>query len=503
MGAENISIEILSATLKRHKHKTCLVFDRALFNDKQYFPVKPLSKIFNQDKKMIKEIIAIDPDIVAFSVFTDIFQWTLRIASCIKKSINPHIIFGGIHPTCVPDLVISYPQVDSLCIGEGDDSLVELADSIDNGEIDYSIKNLWFRKDGQIIKNPPRPLIEDLDTTPMPDKELFEPYWDIKDYYLTVTNKGCISKCTFCSQGFLYGWEKENKLGKFIREKSVDYVLEEFKWARKKYNIRYIDIKNNILSASRRWTEDFLARFPGEIGIPFRIMGHPILLNEEYCKGLKEAGCHHVQVGVETIDPKIRSDILDRRETNEQILEAINNLEKVGINYSLDFIFGLPGQNSEDITRELKIIAPLRHMVRASIFWLEYFPAYPITGYAHDRRLIDDNQLQRINTGYQENYMSTGSVEDNEQKKLLKNAMLCFRLAPVTPAFIMNRIISYKLYRIFRYMPQTVVIGVVDVIVSWLRRDYWANYAMKSYLMEIINRITKDYFRKKNTCCGR
>lgn len=492
MGAENISLETLSAMLKQHGHKTTLAFDRSLFNDANYFPIPFLAKIFDSKRATIRKIIDSKPDLLAFSVFADNYQWALSISREVKKILNVPIIFGGIHPTTCPDLVISEDCVDIICLGEGEYPLLELVESMQEKSIDHTIKNLWFSDNGTIIRNPVRQLIGDLDELPIIDKTLFDGYIPIKDYYLTVTSKGCIATCAYCSQNFLKKWEMGK--GQFLREKSVDKVIEELKVMKKRYGYKRVDIKNNILSGSKKWTFEFAEKYKKEIGVPFRIMGHPKTITTETMSVLKDAGLWHVQLGIESFNTKIRTEVLQRHETNEEILGALQTMDDNGVYYSVDIMVGLPGETETDIVKTIKILAKCKNLARASIFWLEYLPGVDITKMARQWGLIDDGDLKKINDGLQENYLSTGSVGDGKRMVNLKNYHLIFRILPMTPEPVINFILNYNLQRLFRFMPQTIVLVFVDVLVSFVVKDHYALFAMKSYFWELGRRV-KERFR--------
>jgi len=490
MGAENISLEALSTMLKKYGHETTLAFDRSLFNDANYFPIPFLAKIFDSKKATIRKIIDSKPDLVAFSVFADNYQWALYISREVKERLDVPIIFGGIHPTTCPDNVICEDCVDIICLGEGEYPLLELVESMNNN-VDHTIKNLWFKENGNIIKNPVRQLINNLDELPIIDKELFEGYIPIKDYYLTVTSKGCIATCAYCSQNFLKKWEMGK--GQFLREKSVDRVIEELKMMKDRYRYKRVDIKNNILSGSKKWTFEFAEKYKKEIGVPFRIMGHPKTIAPDTMRVLKEAGLWHVQLGIESFNTKIRADLLQRYETNEEILVALKTMDDEGVYYSVDIMVGLPGETEQESIHAIKALAKCKNLARASIFWLEYLPGVDITKTARKWGLIGDDDLKKINDGLQENYLSTGSVGEGKRMINLKNYHLIFRILPMTPEPVINFILNYNLQRLFRFMPQTIVLVFVDVLVSFVVNDHYALFAMKSYFWELGRRV-KDRF---------
>ena len=493
MGAENISLEAISAVLKNDGHEVQLAFDRALFCDAQYFSIPWLARLLDVKSQVVRQVVDAKPDLLCVSVFADNYQWALDLCRRVKRETDVTVVFGGIHPTTVPERVIQEDCVDIICVGEGDQAIADLAASIDRGRIDHSINNLWFKKDGEIIRNPPRPNAN-LDDLPMIDKELFEDYIPYRHYYLTITNRGCVRRCAFCSENFKERWESENQLGQFMRDTSVEKVIAEFRYMREKYGLTYIDIKNNVLSGSRKWTLEFLKRYKEEIGLPFRIMGYPRLLTKEVTQALGAAGCHHIQMGIESFNETIRKEILLRPETNDQVREAIQNMEDARLGYSTDFILGLPGETEQDLTDAIQLLNGRKGLRRVSIFWLEYLPGVYITELAQRMGLIGTRELENIEQGKQQNYLAHGSIEDTQKVRQLKNYHLMFRILPIAPAPLIDFILAHKLHRTFRFLPQTPIIILVDLLVSFVKRDYYALWAIRTYLFEVKRRAKARIF---------
>lgn len=493
MGAENISLEAISAALKADGHLVQLAFDRALFNDGQYFSVPWLARLLDVKDAVVRQIVAARPDLLCVSVFADNYQWALDLCRRVKREIAVTVVFGGIHPTTVPERVIAEDCVDVICVGEGDVAIRELAASLERGAVDYGIRNLWFKRDGEVVRNPPRPNAS-LDTLPMIDKALFEDYIPYHRYYLTVTNRGCVRRCAFCAENFKERWEREHELGTFMRDTSVDKVIAEFQYMRRRYGLRYIDIKNNVLSGSKKWTLEFLRRYRDEVGLPFRIMGYPRLLTREVTQALRDAGCHHVQMGIESFNESIRTEVLLRPETNQQVRDALQNLEDAGIGYSTDFILGLPGESEQDLVDAIRLLAGRRHLRRASIFWLEYLPGVSITERAQRLGLIGPRELENIEQGRQQNYLAHGSVEDRETVRHLKNYHVIFRILPVAPRGLVEWVLRHRLQRWFRFLPQTPIIILVDLAVSVAKRDYYAIWAIRTYAFELRRRLRARWF---------
>ena len=137
-------------------------------------------------------------DVVAFSSFTHNFEKALEIAGFIKQRF-PHlkIIFGGIHPTLCPEEVIACPEIDAICIGEGENALKEYLDSLKKDK-EPLVDGIWFKdKNGSIVRNPMRPFQKDIDSLRFPNWD----YWNMEYYikYIDMEKIGFISSrgCPF------------------------------------------------------------------------------------------------------------------------------------------------------------------------------------------------------------------------------------------------------------------------------------------------------------------
>ncbi|MDD5746719.1 MAG: cobalamin-dependent protein, partial [Candidatus Omnitrophica bacterium] len=200
---ERLGIEYLSGVLKAHGHEVRLFIDDKLFDD-EYISSRYLSGIFDSKKRIVSELKVYKPDLIGLSMLTTFYGWACSMAALIKREMNVPIIFGGIHPTIVPERVIANDNVDIVCVGEGEYPLLELVQSMERGAIDYGIKNLWFKNGGRIIANDIRPLLGDLNELPFADKEIFysaRPHY-AQTYYI-VTGRGCAHACSYCGHSYL------------------------------------------------------------------------------------------------------------------------------------------------------------------------------------------------------------------------------------------------------------------------------------------------------------
>lgn len=493
MGCENISLEYLSASLKKAGHSVCLAYDPSLFDDKNYFYKPGLARIFDQRKNVVKRILRQKPDILGISVFSSNYQWALDIARQVKAVSNPLVIFGGIHPTAEPDEVLGNECVDAICRDEGDHAIVKLADSLEKGTIDTSIENLWFKDKEAIVKNPMARL-QDLNSLPMPDKTLFENDIPMNYMYLTVTSKGCPFACSFCSNSFLKKIQKGR--GRFLRERSVDLVMEELLLYKKRYNYQWVDIKNNTFSATRDWTLEFLERYEKEIRCPLRVMGHPKKIDDQIAKAMKSAGVWRVQLGIESLREDIRRDVLHRKESNEDIFAAIDSLNRHKIGFSIDHMVGLPGQKDEDLEQAAVTYSKYRHVVRITPFWLQYLCGTDLMDIGKKLGVIDESALNASRLGLDHHYIYQGSVTDVEKVRTLRGFHILFRLVPTLGPKWAGWITKNKRYRIFRYLPMGPVITLVDFFASFVINDLTSISYIKTYFWTILRIFSKGKFPK-------
>lgn len=523
IGWENIALQALSAMIKKHGHEVELVYDQALFDDKNYLCIKWLARLLDQKDLVVQRIIELKPDLVGFYVQTIQYREMRKLASEIKKYYRVPVIFGGIHPHSAPEDVLlpGDPSVDMICLGEGEYPLLELCDSIDKGKIDYSIENIWFRlKNGTIIKNEMRPLIEDIDALPVIDKELFSPHVPLEHSYLACPSRGCPFMCNYCSLSFL-GREASRLKGKRVRERSVDSLIEEIKQHIKKYRSKWIDFRHPVMSVTEKWTVDFFARYKKEIGLPFRCFSHPKLISEPSVRAMKEAGCFAIQIGIECWDEEIRSVVLNRGDKNSDILKATQILERVGQYYAYDYILGLPRLprrlsdgttqplSEQEILASMKqelmgfaeFIAPLQYCYRIAPFMIQYMPGTDLIQHGINAGELNAREIQRLNEGFHDNYMAMGSMIINPKRlRLLSGYRVKLRLMSFLPPWAKKSMLKANAYKILWMAPFRLAISVLDILIAIRDRD--ATTYVKNYWWWLKKRFDKNYhlymFKKRS-----
>ena len=318
-------IGMLSAMLKTHGHQTRLQY---LFGQ---YDAAALAKTMAEWR----------PDLVAFSAVSPQYQYVRRLFRDLQP-FPAFTILGGQHATLAPECLEETDGLDAVCIGEGEYPLLELADSLANGKINYSIPNLWFKTKGQAtIRNAPRPFMENLDALPFPDRELFDYQAVIDSDFSTALfmfSRGCPYDCTFCSNHAL----RQKQPGHYVRFRSVNSALEEIRQVTSRYRIQALYFNDDCFTAQKSFLEEFCARYPREFKFPFDINARPETLNDDICRQLKEAGCRRVSIGIENGSEQFRRAVLGRRQTNDRIAEAFAACRRAGLKTKSFNIVGFP-----------------------------------------------------------------------------------------------------------------------------------------------------------------
>lgn len=486
---EDLGVEYLSASLKAKGHETILAFD-PLLSDTYLFRSKKLKKLFSYKEYILDRIKSEKPDLVAISSMSDAYPWAKETGTKIKKETGLPIIIGGMHPSSAPDYVIAEDFVDYLCLGEGEEAICELVEKIQNNEDTTNIPNIWTKKDGEIYRNDPRPVNTDLDSLPLPDKEIFcREFKGFCDYVYRINiGRGCLLKCSFCSNNVWHDLYPKQKLK---RKRSVASVIAELKEAKKKYKFKHVLIIDDWFTDDIEWLTEFAKIYKKEIGLSFACDLYPGVNNEKIIKLLKEAGCSVVALGIQTIGEDIRKNILKRHESTASIVETLKLLNKTKIFTYTDFIIGLPKQDKEELKRIGRFLNEYRPDF-SFFLWLRYYPNSPITKYAHDNNLLSDTQINEINTGkHAGSFLGDGYTYNSD------TAQMAAFLSTINllPRFLVKIILEKEYYKFF---PKSsfFTFRIMSVFVGWFKRCVHGKRGL-FYFSQVENLLFNFHFAKK------
>ena len=246
------------------------------------------------DAQWLKKIKEYAPDVIAWSLMTGSHKQIFDVNRILKSKFDFFSVMGGPHVTFVPDCV-KQKEIDAVCIGEGEGAMVELLNKMQAGEDLRDIPNFVFADpeapDG-MKRNPPRPLVQDLDGLGFPDRELLydaAPVYAQSPRKVIVTQRGCPMMCSFC---FHHAWKRTygatNK--QYVRKRSVSHVIAEVQQIRSKYPLDFVHFLDDIFNLKDAWLEEFAERWPKEVGLPFDCILMANIVKEHQIALLRKAG---------------------------------------------------------------------------------------------------------------------------------------------------------------------------------------------------------------------
>jgi len=369
----NIGAGYVIAHLKAQGHQVKLFLDPRQY-DRGYAQNGLLARALSQRRHILRRIKAFNPGMCLFSAVTANYQWALSMAEAVKRILpGTKIVFGGVHATLVPEEVRKHAFIDDVVVGDG----------ISHFGGTFDPERLW------------------------PDREIFlEQLPPIhRRYQIFMTSVGCPFNCSYC------GNEQMRKVSqfKFVR-RSVDSCIAELSNLKVR-GMRYVLFVDDILTCDKKWLLEFMPRYKRVIGLPFCCFGHPKYLDDEVVATLKVGGCHTVWIGIQTGDEGLRKNILNRPETNQEIVDASARIKKCGMKLMVDHIFGIPGESamSNDISNNLyTVIKP----DIVNCYNLLYFPKAKIIEHALALGNLTPRQVTEINEGKGAVYQITNKSQD-------------------------------------------------------------------------------------------
>ncbi len=410
-----VGVRILSACLKKEGHNVRIIF----------LPRNGAWEIYRD--KTLDEIVALatGSGLIGISLMTDDLDNVVRITQAIKKKLSVPIVWGGIHPTVVPEECLDY--VDMVCIGEGEETLVELVKKMEGGQAFLDIQGMWFKHRGEIVKNQLRPLSQDLDSIPFQDYDYEDQYilskgcirridaglmrCVLNGFYLTITSRGCPFACTYC-------WNKIfNKMYSplpVVRKRSSDNVIEELKIVKNKFPfVKFICIDDDsFFSRTREEIADFAGKYKDCIKLPFWITGAtPWTLTREKIATLVDAGMTDIRMGIQTGSKRIKK-LYKRYHSNEQIEKAIRLINEFKDKIKLpkyDIIVDNPWETEDDTIETLLLLTRLPVPYYLFIFPLTFYPGTELYVRAKKEGILSDNSKEawrKRHRNFQKTYLN-------------------------------------------------------------------------------------------------
>lgn len=322
-----------------------------------YHPVYYDAMTKNHDLEQIRRrIVQENPDYVGSTAYTSSIVDAMDVLRVAKEA-NPTVItiIGGIHANFMyRELLEEYPFLDFVVRGEGEETVVELLNTVETGGDLSEVKGIAYRDGRTVTITPTRPFVENMDYL-IPAWDLVE--WEDYTFYvlpgsrlgLVNSSRGCIHECVFCSQQKF--WFRS------YRERSAESFVAELEHLRKTYGVNVVMLSDEYPTRNReRWEKilDLMLERDVKMYLLLETCVGDIIRDADIMWKYRKAGVLHIYVGVEATS----QDTLDTFKKNiscQDSKEAIRIINEAGIITECSFVLGMPDETPEKIEETLEL----------------------------------------------------------------------------------------------------------------------------------------------------
>lgn len=335
-------------------------------------------KIFCQEISGIDYDEVYSSDFVGISTTTSTVPEAYRIADKARDAGVP-VMMGGSHVTFLPDEALEHAD---YCVrGEGEETLIELVEALESGSDLSGIKGLSYRKGSEIIHNPDRGLVCDLDSLPFPDFSLIQDSRKIS-MVPVATSRGCPFGCNFCSVTRMFG--------RGYRFRSVDNVIEELRQLSNSNVLSQTRVffYDDNFAAHRAHTKELLRKMIATGVTPgwTAQVRSDVAQDPELLDLMRRSNCYYVYIGFESVNPETLEEF-DKGQKVEEIVEAIRIIHKHGIMIHGMFVLGSENDTVKTIRDTVNFA--LKHKIDT----VQLASLTPLPGTPYFQKMEDEGRL--------------------------------------------------------------------------------------------------------------
>jgi len=305
----------------------------------------------------VQQVTAFSPHLVGLTAMTSVYHSALETATLLKAYLGRPIVLGGPHATMCPERILNEsPVIDYIVRGEGEETVLELVEALRGDRDLSSVNGLTYRRRGEVISNPDRELITDLDALPFPARHLF----DLKRYGLCtpeglpmatiLSSRGCPYNCSYCFKGIV---------GRTYRQRSPENIIAELRQLIDEYGIRDFYFIDDLFTIDSRRLEAITAGLIAQrLDIRWQCLGRVDRVSAESLRQMYAAGCRRIHYGIESGNQEILRRI-SKGIKLEQVRSAVRWAKEAGIQVKGYFMLGLPGDTEETMQQTIDLAVEL------------------------------------------------------------------------------------------------------------------------------------------------
>lgn len=286
-----------------------------------------------------------------------------------RLSARTKVVLGGVGVSDIPEIILNYTGADAVAIGECEVTLREMFESVEAGSAFEGVPTFVFRSPtGHISKNPKGPLVEDLDTLPLPAYHLFDVEYISQRSYNgegfrsihVLSSRGCPFRCSFCinsvlnDSNFLRGLHGEiigERKAASQRFRSPASVVAELRFLRDTYGITDFHFADEEFITNRARVLELCVAIQS-LGVTWSTSGRADWASEEKLSAMRAAGCRYVLLGVETGSQRML-DLMDKSARKDRVADGIRSARSSGMHFIANFMVGHPGETQETIAETI------------------------------------------------------------------------------------------------------------------------------------------------------
>ena len=317
------------------------------------------------DEELDSVMKSFKPQVVGIGVMTIECKYGFIDAAKVKD-INPEvtIIFGGPHCSHEPQFILNDPNVDLMVSGEGDLTIVELIDALEqDGDIE-NVPGIAYKKNGSYVRTADRPVIRDLDKF---DQEYdlinleryfnfqssmdFFPVFRNKRFLPLVTSRGCPFKCTYCHDIF----------DKSIQYRSPEAVVDEIEYLINKYGVREFHIVDDVFNVNMKRAKivlDAIIERNLNIHISFPNGLRADFFDDELIDKMQRAGVYRMALGIESGSQRIQ-DMIQKDLDINIIYDVVEKLTQARMSVHGFFMLGFPSETRKEMKETIDFACDL------------------------------------------------------------------------------------------------------------------------------------------------
>jgi anaerobic magnesium-protoporphyrin IX monomethyl ester cyclase len=315
--------------------------------------VRVVDLTFARDTRPVAKALArFHPHVVGVHTKTLTLDRALAVAQLARRG-GVYAVAGGPDAATRPAVYLA-GGFDAVGLGEGEQTLVELAQTVAAGADPAGIAGVAVRRGNRTVRGPVRPFLKSLDDLPLPawdliDLERYLSEWERatgERRMAVLTSRGCPFDCAWCSKP---------TFGRSYRQQSVERVMAELRALRQRYRVDYVRFCDDVFGIQRSWLEQLLDQMLEEkLNLKFECLARVELLKPDLLARMRHAGLERVYVGVESGSQRML-DTMNRGTKLAQVERAATALRKEGIRQFWFLMLGYPGETLEDIAATLRL----------------------------------------------------------------------------------------------------------------------------------------------------